>query len=129
MGEKWHFYLFGRKFTLHTDHQALKTLLLAPGKGHKPLCLHHWAYRLMQYDFDVQYMLGKKISMADCLSRMVSGSPNIEDTNQASIIVASVFGTTHIPVLIRSDLINYTATRRMICNCKMLHVMFTTVGP
>ena len=51
--EKWHFYLYGRKFTLRTDHQALKTLLLASGKGHKPLRLHRWADRLMQYDFNV----------------------------------------------------------------------------
>ena len=106
--EKWHFYLYGHKFTLRTDQQALKTLLLAPGKGHKPLHLHRWADRLMQYDFDVRYELGQKIAMADSLSRMVSGSPAIDDMNQAITTVASIFGNTDIPVVISSDLIKYT---------------------
>ena len=106
--EKWHFYLYGRKFTLRTDYQALKTLLLAPGKGHKPFRLHRWADRLMPCDFDVQYKSGQKIAIADCLTRMVRGSPAIDDVNQASTTVASIFDNADIPVLISSDLIKYT---------------------
>ena len=61
----------------------------------------------MQYDFNVQNESGQKIAMADCLSRMVSGSRAIDDMNQASTTVASIFGNTDIPVLISSDLIKY----------------------
>ena len=46
--------------------------------------------------------------MTDCLSRMVSGSLAINDMNQVSTIVASIFGNTDILVLISSDLIKYT---------------------
>lgn len=35
--EHWHFYLYGRRFLLRTDHQALKTLLSTSGTGHRPL--------------------------------------------------------------------------------------------
>uniref|UniRef100_A0A674D150 ribonuclease H n=1 Tax=Salmo trutta TaxID=8032 RepID=A0A674D150_SALTR len=47
--ERWHLYLYGRLFTLRTDHQSLTTLLSASGTGHKPLRLHRWADRLRQY--------------------------------------------------------------------------------
>lgn len=67
--EHWHFYLYGRKFTLVTDHQALKTLLTSGGTGHRPLRLHRWADRLFQYDFSVVYRPGKLNIVADCLSR------------------------------------------------------------
>ncbi len=39
---RWHLYLYGRHFTLRTDHQVLTTLLSASGSGHKPLRLHRW---------------------------------------------------------------------------------------
>ena len=44
--EKWHYYLYGRQFTLVTDHQALTSLLSSGGTGHRPLRLHRWASRL-----------------------------------------------------------------------------------
>lgn len=67
--EHWHFYLYGRRFTLVTDHQALKTLLTAGGSGHRPLRLHRWSDRLFQYTFDVVFRPGRENRVADWLSR------------------------------------------------------------
>jgi hypothetical protein len=72
--ERWHLYLYGRRFTLITDHQALKTLLTAGGSGHRPLRLHRWSDRLFQYTFDVQFRPGRENSVADCLSRSFDDS-------------------------------------------------------
>ena len=44
--ERWHMYLYGRHFTLRTDHQALTALLATTGSGHKPLRLYRWSERL-----------------------------------------------------------------------------------
>ncbi len=52
--ERWHIYLYGRKFILRTDHQALTTLLSTNGSGHRPLRLYRWADRLYRYDFTVE---------------------------------------------------------------------------
>ncbi|PAA55936.1 hypothetical protein BOX15_Mlig012942g1, partial [Macrostomum lignano] len=73
--EKWHFYLYGRHFELRTDHQALQQLLLGPtGTGHRPLRIHRWCDRLLQYDFHVRYLPGNSNYVADLLSRWSSGS-------------------------------------------------------
>jgi hypothetical protein len=109
--EKWHFYLYGRKYTLVTDHMALKTLLSAGGTGHRPLRLHRWADRLLQYDFRVEYKPGCENVVADCLSRADSeaaavGMPvqpelavgmlaDIED----DIFVQTIFGSLATPVV------------------------------
>ena len=45
--ERWHFYLYGRRFTIRTDHQALTTLLTAKGVGRRPIRLMRWADRLL----------------------------------------------------------------------------------
>ncbi len=72
--EHWHVYLFGRKFTLRTDHQALTTLLATSGTGHRPLRIYRWSDRLYQYNFDVQYTSGKDNHVPDMLSRLVFDS-------------------------------------------------------
>jgi hypothetical protein len=72
--EHWHFYLYGRRFTLITDHQALKTMLTAGGSGHRPLRLHRWSDRLFQYTYDVHFRSGRENSVADCLSRSFDDS-------------------------------------------------------
>lgn len=59
-------YLYGHRFTLITDHQALKWLMTSrnlPGR------LHRWALALQEYDFDVVYRPGRENVVPDALSR------------------------------------------------------------
>lgn len=67
--EHWHWFLYGRKFTIRTDHSALTTLLAGGTKGRKPMRLLRWADRLNQYDFIVTYKPGVTNVVADMLSR------------------------------------------------------------
>ncbi|KAE8964049.1 hypothetical protein PR002_g29094 [Phytophthora rubi] len=59
-------YLYGRKFTILTDHAALKWLMTSPNLTGK---LHRWALTLQEFDFDVQYRPGSTNVVADALSR------------------------------------------------------------
>jgi len=94
--------VYGRRFTLVTDHQALKTLLTAGGPGHRPLRLHRWADRLFQYTFSAVYRPGKQNVVADCLSGAFesSVSPSVVPFGQPSndveydddIAIQTIFG-------------------------------------
>ena len=77
--EKWHLFLYGKRFTLQTDHRALTALLATSGSGHRPLRIYRWSDRLQQYDFDVIYRPGSMNQVADMLSRL----PNDDSTNTA----------------------------------------------
>ncbi|XP_064477798.1 uncharacterized protein K02A2.6-like [Ornithodoros turicata] len=68
--ERWHLYLWGRKFTLRTDHQALVSLLTTQGSGHRPCRIVRWASRLLRYSFVVEYKKGSDNFIADALSRL-----------------------------------------------------------
>ncbi|KAE9183208.1 hypothetical protein PF002_g26774 [Phytophthora fragariae] len=59
-------HLYGRRFSIVTDHIALKWLMT----GREPAGrLHRWSLTLQEYDFDIQYRLGKENHVADALSR------------------------------------------------------------
>ena len=62
----YHIYLIGRKFTVFTDHQALKSLPRNKDVSGK---LARWTIHLQGYDFDIVYKPGKKHGNADALSR------------------------------------------------------------
>ncbi|OMJ21532.1 Transposon Ty3-I Gag-Pol polyprotein [Smittium culicis] len=63
--EYYHYYLYGRKFEVITDHRALTTLFSnAPGKGR----LGRWVVKLRHYDFSVRHKEGVS-NPADFLSR------------------------------------------------------------
>ena len=64
--EKFHHYLMGEKFTVVTDHYALKWLRTQPIKGR----IGRWILKLQAYDFEVEYKEGKRHSNADALSRI-----------------------------------------------------------
>lgn len=68
-------YLYGKKFTLVTDHAALSSV-----KNHKDP--HHrlarWVAQLQCYDFDVVYKSGSKHLDADCMSRFISDEAPID---------------------------------------------------
>ena len=68
MRKKWQPYLLGRKSIIFTDQRSLKYLLeqrIEEG-GH-----HKWLLKLLGYNFDIQYELGKENTTANTLSRVL----------------------------------------------------------
>lgn len=69
--ERLHQFLYGRYFTVRTDHQCLKQLLSNGIEGGSAPCrVIRWATKLLQYHFRVQYIPGKQNPVADALSRV-----------------------------------------------------------
>lgn len=62
-------YLYGRKFTVHTDHRALKWLMNLQDPSSR---LTRWALKLSEYDFNVEHHPNTKMRHADALSRCVN---------------------------------------------------------
>ena len=118
--EHWNFYLYGRRFTLVTDHQALKTLLSSGGSGQRPLRLHRWADRLFQYNFDVTFRPGRLNVVADALSRVdinppasstTSGRAAAAEDNEddCDALVQTIFGQLDTSTVFLDDVITATA--------------------
>lgn len=66
--ERFHKYLIGRKFTIVTDHSALKTIRttkIVKGRRAK------WMMELQRYDFEIKHRSGKNNKDADALSRLI----------------------------------------------------------
>jgi len=62
-------YIYGRKFTVYTDHRALKWLL----NLHDPSSrLTRWAIKLSEYDYTVEYRPGTRMRHPDALSRSIN---------------------------------------------------------
>nr|XP_054917172.1 uncharacterized protein K02A2.6-like [Dermacentor andersoni]XP_054921513.1 uncharacterized protein K02A2.6-like isoform X1 [Dermacentor andersoni] len=89
--EKWHVYLWGRRFTLRTDHQAVVALLSAGDSGRRPLRISRWSARLLYYNFQIEYCKGSENLVADALSRLpVKDSQNVVQEEEIVSLVTSV---------------------------------------
>ena len=103
--ERWHFYLYGRSFTIRTDHQALTTLLSAKGVGRRPMRLMRWADRLLQYNFQVEHLPGKSNVVADMLSRHAATASEECDTDSGDTArLSTIFGSNHLAAVLPSEL-------------------------
>ena len=78
--KRFHQFLFGRKFTIFSDHQPLKYIfsesrqvpVMASSR------VQRWALTLSAYDYTMQYHPGSKMTNADALSRApIPESPSI----------------------------------------------------
>lgn len=69
---KHHQYLFGRRFTLRTDHQPLAYIFGAKGGIPQTAAsrLQRWAARLAAYDFTTEFVRSENNGPADALSRL-----------------------------------------------------------
>lgn len=68
--EKWRIYLWGRHFTLRTDHSALRSVLSARFSGRVGARVARWQARLIPFSYTVQYVPGHQLPGADALSRL-----------------------------------------------------------
>jgi len=64
--EKFHLYVYGKRITIQTDHKPLIGLFSTG--GNRSARINRWALRLLQYDFELQYLPGQD-NPADVLSR------------------------------------------------------------
>ena len=76
--EHLHHYIFGRKFTIHTDHSPLANIFKKCLNDTSPR-LQCLLLRLSQYEMDIHYVTQKHIPIADCLSRLVVNATAVED--------------------------------------------------
>ncbi|XP_055640426.1 uncharacterized protein LOC129777879 [Toxorhynchites rutilus septentrionalis] len=60
-------YLYGRKFTLYTDHKPLTYSLNLKNSNSR---LIHWRLYLEEFDYEIKYRPGKQNIVADSLSRV-----------------------------------------------------------
>ena len=73
-------YLFGRKFTLYTDHKPL-TYALNLKDPHSKLI--RWKLRLEEYDYEIRHRPGKQNVVADGLSR-IRNEVNLNEQDNSS---------------------------------------------
>ncbi len=66
--ERFHEYLYGRKFQVINDHQPLRSIFQKP-LNKSPPRIQRFRLRLQKYDFEFQYVPGKQLHVADALSR------------------------------------------------------------
>ena len=76
--KKFHFYIYGYKFFLKTDHCPLLSIF-SPDR-HIPVMasgrIQRWCLMLQAYNFDLIHTSGKKLGNVDCLSRLPVATVN-----------------------------------------------------
>nr|VZI38168.1 unnamed protein product [Spirometra erinaceieuropaei] len=85
--KKFHKLLYGRHFTLLTDHKPLLSIF-GSKKGipvYSASRLQRWATILLGYDFDIRYCLTTDFGQADALSRLIS---NQQEPEEDTVIAA-----------------------------------------
>ena len=107
--KKFHQYLFGRKFTLLTDHRPL-TSIFGPHTGIPSLAasrMQRWALLLSAHQYDIKYRWSDQHQNADGLSRLPLPVTHTEPT-QAEIfyfkeVTAAPVTSTHVKRHTRTD--------------------------
>lgn len=75
--KKFHKFIWGRRFTIFTDHRPLLTIF-GSNKGvpqHTANRLQRWAVILMCYDFQIKFIGTDDFGHADILSRLIADQP------------------------------------------------------
>ena len=66
---KYHHYLYGRRFVCRSDHQPLEKIHLM-NLSDAPPRLQRLLLKIKPYDFEIKYIPGKEVALADTLSRV-----------------------------------------------------------
>nr|XP_055076377.1 uncharacterized protein K02A2.6-like [Misgurnus anguillicaudatus] len=92
---KFHQYLYGRRFTLFTDHQPL-TAILSPNKSIPSMAaarMQRWALILAAHDYVLEYKKAALHANADGLSRLPLPVTHTEKTDTVDVFYAAQIAT------------------------------------
>ena len=93
---KFHEYVYGRKFLIENDHKPLKTILAKPISDASPR-IQRFMLNLQKYDFDIHYIPGKLMILADTLSRAtLNDTMQTIPENETTTYIHSIVH--HLPV-------------------------------
>ena len=67
--EKFHYYAFGRKVTIESDHKPLEAIM-KKSIANAPPRIARMMLRVTKYDAEVKYVPGRDVPVADALSRL-----------------------------------------------------------
>ena len=121
--KRFHQYLYGRQFTLLTDHRPLTTIL-GPKRGIPPIAaarLQRWAVQLAAYTYSIEFKSTHDHGNADALSRLP-----LQKTSTGCSTVPSEFNVSQIMALPVACADVERASRRDTIISKVLH--FTRRG-
>ena len=85
--EKWRPFLWGRRFTLRTDNQALTSVFGLKGSNRVGRRIARWEARLLEYSFDIEHIRTQENPVADGLSRMPVTDDHWEDDDAVEVAV------------------------------------------
>lgn len=114
---KFHEYLFGRKFTLITDHKPLLKILGPKTGALAAARMRRWALILAAYTYEIQYKPSEQHGNADALSRL----PVVDDTFPRSNPVFRVSYLDSLP-LTAKDVAQETQTDPVLAKVKQ-HIL------
>ena len=73
--ERFHTYLYGRAFTIHSDHKPLEVICGKPISAAPPR-LQRMLLKIQDYDYTVKYIPGAQMVISDTLSRLPNPMAN-----------------------------------------------------
>jgi len=121
--EKFHLFLYGKQFTLITDHLPLKYIYSGSRTKFSPR-IERWILRLQPYSFNLTHKAGKT-NIADPLSRLIapsSGSSPPTTSHEAEDYIKFTV-TSAVPEAITEDEI-----RQATANDAELQTIMTTIN-
>ena len=92
--DHFHPYFLENKFTVITDHSALRWLHSVEPKGR----LARWVMHLQEYEFDVVHRAGSENGNADglsCFTPLYRGTPKVADTGEFSTTSATTINPSY----------------------------------
>jgi len=119
--EHFDYFLYGRHFYIHTDHQPLTFLLT---KSNPSKRLQRWMVRLANYNFTIVYKPGKENIIADSLSRMYDDEEIIplapSDEDYEDLVIASIGATVEELEEHNTSIIAVVTAREIATTCEKL---------
>ena len=136
--EYFKFYLYGIKFILQTDHQALLSALKNT-RGNKTYQsrLSRWVDRLLPFNFTIEQIPGKNMGFEDYLSRNPSGKLSPESEDDEKFVINTIHEIKHAwlkHILNPSGIVkptsnhNHSAERKQLEHSDVTHAKENTLN-